>query len=225
MSYNYKTIVNNPKERSMLIYPWCYWDDVFTEEELDQMCDYFSKHGVERGKTQGQDEKDVANLEIEISKSSESNSSELIFPRKSMVKFHNYSKDTAWFFDKLNWAIEQINTRFYNFDLNGYDAVQYTEYYDYEQGKYDFHMDTFMTNPIENEMRKLSITMLLNEPEIDFEGGGFEINQHKETDAIKVDTKRGRIIAFPSFMLHRVAPVTKGTRKSLVVWVLGPKFK
>lgn len=225
MSYNYKTIANDPKVRSMIIYPWCYWDNVFSQEELDRMCDYFSKHGVERGKTQGQDEKDVANLEIEISQSTKSNSSELNFPRKSMVKFHNYGEDTSWFFHKLNWAIEQLNNQFYNFDLNGYDSVQYTEYYDYEQGKYDFHMDTFMTNPIENEMRKLSITMLLNEPEIDFEGGEFEINQHKEIDPIKVDAKRGRIIAFPSFMLHRVAPVTKGTRKSLVVWVLGPKFR
>ena len=89
-------------------------------------------------------------------------------------------------------------------------------------------MDTIMdvqVDPRDVEIRKLSITMLLNEPGIDFEGGGFEINNGRESESLKVETKRGRIIAFPSFMIHRVAPVTKGTRKSLVVWVLGPKFK
>ena len=65
----------------------------------------------------------------------------------------------------------------------------------------------------------------MNEPGVDFEGGDFEINQGQEKDATKVDAKKGRILAFPSFMLHRVAPTTKGKRKSLVFWALGPKFK
>ena len=149
-------------------------------------------------------------------------------PRKSMVKFHNYNENTAWVFERLNSTIDQVNSRFYNFDLNGYDSMQYTEYYDYESGKYDFHMDTIMDTTIDFkdvEVRKLSMTLVLNEPGVDFEGGAFEINNGRESDPMKVEAPRGRIILFPSFMLHRVAPVTKGTRKSLVVWVLGPKFK
>lgn len=220
MSYNYKGITNNPFERSRIIYPYCWWDGTFTDEELDQMCDYFLKHGVQRGTTVGQNPEDTANLEIAVS---EPNA-----PRKSMVKFHNRNEDTDWFFSKLNMSIEHLNNYFYNFDLNGYDSVQYTEYYDYENGKYDFHMDTIMDTTIDHrdvEVRKLSITMVLNEPGVDFEGGGFEINNGRENESLKVDAKRGRIIAFPSFMIHRVAPVTKGIRKSLVIWVLGPKFR
>ena len=40
-----------------------------------------------------------------------------------------------------------------------------------------------------------------------------------------VEMRKGTLILFPSFQLHRIAPVTKGVRKSLVVWVLGPKFR
>jgi PKHD-type hydroxylase len=220
MSYNYKGITNNPFERSRIIYPWCYWDNTFTNEELDQICELLVKDGVQRATTVGQNSEDTANLEIEISKPEA--------PRKSMVKFHNYNENTAWIFERLNFAIDQCNSRFYNFDLNGYDSMQYTEYYDYESGKYDFHMDTIMDTTIDSkdvEVRKLSMTLVLNEPDVDFEGGGFEINNGRELDSLKVEAPRGRMILFPSFMIHRVAPVTKGTRKSLVVWVLGPKFK
>jgi PKHD-type hydroxylase len=71
----------------------------------------------------------------------------------------------------------------------------------------------------------LSITLLLNEPGIDFEGGNFEINKGSPTEVDIVDMKKGMLIAFPSFLIHRVAPVTKGTRKSIVIWVQGPKFR
>jgi PKHD-type hydroxylase len=220
MSYNYKGIMNNPYERSRIIYPYCWWDGTFTNEELNNICELLAKDGVQRATTVGQNPEDTANLEIEISKPEA--------PRKSMVKFHNYNENTGWIFEKLNFTIDQVNSRFYNFDLNGYDGIQYTEYYDYEGGKYDFHMDTIMDTTIDFkdvEVRKLSMTLVLNEPGVDFEGGAFEINNGRESEALKVDAPRGRIILFPSFMIHRVAPVTKGTRKSLVVWVLGPKFK
>jgi PKHD-type hydroxylase len=74
---------------------------------------------------------------------------------------------------------------------------------------------------LDAEPRKLSLTLLLND---DFEGGEFQVNDGKEEMAITVPMNKGRVVLFPSFMIHRVKPVTKGVRKSLVVWVLGPKF-
>ena len=219
MSHNYKTIYNNPNERMRKFYTWCFWDGAFTNEELDKMCDYFSKAGVERGTTVGR--RDEANNTITQMPNEE--------VRKSNVKFHNYGDpETIWIFQRMNWVIEQINNQFYNFDLNGYDTFQYTEYDDFEQGRYDFHQDTIMGQNLPNDMvetRKLSITLLLNEPGVDFEGGDFQINSGQEKDAETVELKRGRMIFFPSFAIHRVAPVTKGRRKSVVVWVLGPKFR
>ena len=72
--------------------------------------------------------------------------------------------------------------------------------------------------------RKLSIGMLLNEPGVDFDGGDFMINTSREKNSYKLEMKKGRLVFFPSFMLHTVTPVTRGIRKSLVVWVTGPKF-
>jgi PKHD-type hydroxylase len=218
MSYNYKTIVNNTTERSKYIYPWCYWDGIFNEEDLKKMCDYFDHHGVERGTTIG-----PVDPETKMANGAGQKNEEV---RRSHVKFHLKNNDTAWFFDKINFGIELINNNYYNFDLNGYDMVQYTEYESEELGKYDFHIDTIMDiNTGDCEMRKLSLTILLNKPGIDFEGGNFEINNGNESSPLIVDARPGRIIAFPSFMIHRVAPITKGKRKSLVVWVLGPKFR
>jgi len=222
MSYN--TIMNNPWERHTCIYPWVYWDNAFTEEELQKMCDYFAEQGVERGTTVGGKISEANTGEIKI----EQSPNEKV--RKSNVKFHNRNENTAWIYDRLNWVIQQLNEQFYGFDLYGYDTMQYTEYESVEGGKYDFHMDTIMGRNVPLDMqtqgiRKLSLTMALNEPGVDFEGGNFQINQGQEADAESVELKRGRIIAFPSWMLHRVAPTTKGKRKSLVIWVLGPKFK
>ena len=66
---------------------------------------------------------------------------------------------------------------------------------------------------------------MLSEPGVDFEGGEFEINQGTETNPMVTDTKKNRAIVFPSWTIHRVKPVIKGVRKSLVIWVVGPKFK
>jgi len=74
-------------------------------------------------------------------------------------------------------------------------------------------------------VRKLSMTVLLNS---NYEGGEFQFATI-ENEECKISTpefnKIGMIIVFPSDMEHRVAPVTKGIRYSLVVWFLGPPFK
>ncbi len=66
------------------------------------------------------------------------------------------------------------------------------------------------------------MTLCLNDG---FEGGDFLINEGNQDNAKAVPVKKGRAILFPSFMCHKVTPVTAGTRKSLVLWCLGPKFR
>jgi PKHD-type hydroxylase len=216
MAYN--KIINNPIERTMISYPWSYWDGAFNAEELDKVCKYFTEQGVERGTTVGK--KDSITGET-IQEPNEK-------VRISDVKFHFYdptNENTLWIFQRINYVVESLNEQFFNYDLNGYDSFQYTEYQAHEGGKYDFHMDTIMgKNKPANmpETRKLSVTLVLND---DFEGGEFYMNNGQEKDAELIPTGKGRLILFPSFLIHRVAPVTKGVRKSLVVWVNGPKFK
>ena len=241
MSHSYKTIYNWPVERQRRFYTWCYWDNAFNGEELDKIEDMLGKEELERGTTIGEKPVDKANTEnssIQVAKTNSSNSGGVIVSqqpnekaRKSDVKFINFDNFQGpydFIFDRLNYVVESINNQYYNFDINGYESFQYTVYHDHEEGKYDWHQDTIMGGHIPNDMfetRKLSITFLVNDPEKDFEGGQFQINTGQEKDAESIPFKRGRIIVFPSFMIHRVAPVTKGIRKSIVVWVMGPKFR
>lgn len=208
---SYGSIYNFPDERARITFPFVWWDGLFTDEELDQIVEYCDEQGLERGltvKSEGQSpEEDV---------------------RKSNVKFHNYNENTQFIFDKMNWVIQEMNNRFYNFDINGWESFQYGTYDGKEGGKYDWHMDMIMGNKRGDEMyltRKLSVVMLLTEPGVDFEGGEFQINGSSESKPDVPELKKGRIIAFPSWMVHRVMPVTSGVRKSIVIWVLGPKFK
>jgi PKHD-type hydroxylase len=71
--------------------------------------------------------------------------------------------------------------------------------------------------------RKLSMAMLLSDPS-EFEGGEFQVKTTSD-DVQTLEVKKGRAWFFPSYMLHRVTPVTKGVRRSLVLWVGGPQFK
>ena len=74
--------------------------------------------------------------------------------------------------------------------------------------------------------RKLSLSIMLND-ESEFSGGELQMIIDSQTmeKPITVPHKRGRFVFFPAFIVHRVAPVKSGTRKSLVFWALGPKFR
>ena len=83
------------------------------------------------------------------------------------------------------------------------------------------------SNPIRAikfDIRKISYSILLNDPS-EYEGGELHIwDGHGEGDTLIKDLKAGYLVAFPSFLLHEVTPVTKGTRKSLVCWARGPRW-
>tara|TARA_X000001382_G_C3140577_1_gene169435 strand:+ start:342 stop:1019 length:678 start_codon:yes stop_codon:yes gene_type:complete len=225
MSHSYKTIYNWPEERQRKFYTWCYWQNAFNDEELDKVVKLMDSVELERGTTVGQKQDANANNKIVATQAP----NEAV--RKSDVRFWTYDNGQGkadWIFHRLNNVIEGINNQFYNFDINGYESFQYTVYHGKEKGKYDFHQDTIMGKNLPPDMyecRKLSITFLLNDPKKDFKGGDFQINSGEEKNAESIPMNKGDIIIFPSFLIHRVAPVTKGTRKSIVVWVLGPKFR
>ena len=194
-------IINNTAEKSSIFYPYVYWDEYFTNEELKLIVGYCENKKLEAGQVQRGISKDI---------------------RKSKINFTNPDEENRWVFNKLNSFVKMINDKFYGLDLIGYNAFQFSTYNAKEKGHYDWHVDSYMgnMNPQGNGLqRKLSMTLLLND---DFEGGNFEINLSKPQ---KIDVKKGRAIFFPSFVLHRVTPVTKGIRKSLVIWVEGPRWK
>ena len=138
---------------------------------------------------------------------------------------------TAWFvpcektkhiWEKIVNAIAEVNRSFFHLDLTGcYEPGQLSLYVGSEQAHYDWHID--MSEKTDTVPRKLSMSLMLSNPN-DFEGGELQIKAN--SDEVKnAEQAKGRAWFFPSYMLHRVAPVTKGVRRSLVLWVGGPPFR
>ena len=115
----------------------------------------------------------------------------------------------------------------WNFELDVFEPLQYTVY-EGNGAHYGWHTDNFL-GPPEETVRKISFTILLNKPRVDFEGGQLVIEQGGpnigRNRRATPDLRQGDIVLFPSYHWHKVTPVTKGVRKSLVGWVRGPQWK
>lgn len=139
--------------------------------------------------------------------------------RRSQTVFFGPEQKYAWLYDRLWGAAQECNRRFFCVDLAGVEAnVQLARYDSTDRGFYDWHTDFAGIRPL----RKLSISIQLSNPE-DYAGGDLELLYGTEPQ--KLDRSRGNFIVFPSFMLHRVTPVTRGTRWSLVAWILGTRWR
>jgi len=122
-------------------------------------------------------------------------------------------------YDALDTFIQKANLNHFGFDdVRITEQAQFTEYP--EGGFYDWHMDadTFMAH--EPPVRKISMTLLLNDPS-EFEGGDLELLRPGNFKPLK----QGHAVCFASFLNHRVNPVKRGMRQSLVVWFGGKPFK
>ena len=146
------------------------------------------------------------------------------------TKNDNYrTSEVRWvgsdsFISNMIWDYaKEANRNAFGFDIDYLKDVQFTTYNASENGKYDWHHDTFWGNSSSYD-RKLSIVVQLTDPE-EYDGGLFEMdNQYEQPNAESLSAK-GTVLVFPSFIPHRVTELTRGTRKSLVAWVEGPKFK
>ncbi len=135
--------------------------------------------------------------------------------RDSTVRFLYPTADNRWIFDKLEYALMRLNEG-YGFKLLGfYEGFQVATYQ--PGGHYDWHMDLGKRS---SSTRKLSMTVQLSDAG-DYEGGELEF---RATDEL-APTEQGYMIVFPSFLLHRVRPLTRGKRVSLVSWISGPPFR
>jgi PKHD-type hydroxylase len=132
------------------------------------------------------------------------------------------NKDTQWLWEKLTNVIADVNSQFFKFDLTGcYEGIQLGIYKESDKGHYDWHTDATATDKY--VPRKLSMSLLLSDPS-EFEGGDLQVKTYSD-EIQTLNMIKGRAWFFPSYTLHRVTPVTKGVRRSLVLWVGGPEFK
>lgn len=188
----------------------CNWNNLFNTDELNSITHYCESFNKETAGIGG------GNL---------SNNSPPEQIRKSRVSWINRNQNSDWFFDKIHIAVNKLNSRFFGFDINPIDVFQYT-LYDDRDSHYNWHWDMHVGNSLEElycpKQRKVSAVLQLSDPN-DYQGGDLEFN---ECGNIKtVERKQGLLCIFPSFMLHRVTPVKRGIRKTLVGWFDGPDWR
>jgi predicted 2-oxoglutarate/Fe(II)-dependent dioxygenase YbiX len=139
--------------------------------------------------------------------------------RRSQVVMFRMEPEYAWLYERVWAAAQECNRLFFCVDIAGVEAnIQLARYDASDRGFYGWHTDFADLRP----RRKISVSIQLSRSE-DYDGGDLELMF--ATQPHKIDRSRGTFIAFPSFMLHRVTPVTRGTRWSLVAWVLGTRWR
>lgn len=200
MSYRLSPPPNPPNS----CVPFVVWDNAFTDQELEDFTAYCNKLPLQASEVGGH--KGEAPKEI----------------RSSKIGWIAPFADggNQWIFDKMGAIARAMNSQFFHFDLTDIaENMQYTFYDADESGHYDWHQDMGVNGLL--PPRKLSLVLLLTDTAL-FEGGDLQIF----TNGINLpEQQRGRVIGFPSFIPHRVTPVTKGQRRSLVCWVGGPHFR
>ncbi len=183
----------------------CFWEGFLTDQDINHILsrpEWFNNKEAQIGNGTG----GVVDKE----------------KRTTNVSWMGCDSNNHEIWQKITTAIWAANRQFFQFDLTGcYEHAQLGAYSEKDSGHYDWHIDSGLetvTIP-----RKLSMALLLSDPS-EFEGGNLEFMS--ENDKVTVaDQKRGRAWFFPSWTLHRVTPVTRGLRRSLVIWAGGPAFK
>ena len=180
--------------------PFVHYDDVLDQEHVQKLLDVAKTEDFESavtGKQGGIVQDDTM--------------------RKADLHWIRPNPTTTWIYDNIAHYIQECNTFRYRMDIGGFgEPLQLTKYQD-NGGHYEWHMDIGEGRP---SLRKLSFSLILKNAE---EGGELQFKVSHNTQHILPGI--GTLVIFPSYILHRVAPITKGERISLVGWVGGDHFK
>lgn len=183
--------------------PFVIWENGFSKEEIDKIVAAGELSAFNKGQV-GAGGGAVIDSAI----------------RDTDIVWLEQNEANGWIYEKLSAAAARVNYDKFQFDLVNLQPLQYSKYK--LDGHYSWHYDSGPNMP---EHRKLSVVLGLSDP-ASYEGGELQINAHGDQNkphSLKI--KRGDLVVFPSFMGHRVTPVTSGERLTLVGWAVGPKFK
>jgi PKHD-type hydroxylase len=136
--------------------------------------------------------------------------------RDTIVRF---AEENHWFGLKMfEYGKRASNECKWDFLISSHEAVQYAEYTHGQH--YDWHIDTFFLSGSSSD-RKITVVCLMNDPS-EFEGGQLILRFQNE---YVVPLAKGSIVAFPSFLEHKVTPIISGTRYTATMWLSGPGFR
>jgi len=186
-----------------LIPTFVVWENAFTSAELDMLIAFGDGLAAETATVKSADPDGAVRGDIRI----------------TQTAWMPPSPQSQWIYDRVQRVARNLNDKSYQFDLRGFsENLQYTIYHGTEGGYYGWHVDQ---GPLKVQ-RKFSISVQLSDP-AGYEGCDLEFQAGNKIET--APRTRGAVIAFPSYVLHRVTPCTRGTRKALVAWTTGPKLK
>ena len=180
---------------------YAHWDGAFTDAEIDQI--------IALGLSLNPSE---SRLDVDSNAAVRLSTNAWIYP----------TAESEWLYKKMNLAIDYMNKRFFNYDINLQEPYQFASYDSGREEFYGRHLDTTFGEFSPAASRKLSITLQLTDGS-DYSGGDLLLYQGDKP--LVAPKKKGMMVAFPSFIMHEVTPVTAGTRYSLVTWCHGPLFR
>jgi PKHD-type hydroxylase len=206
-----------------------YFKSVLTPKFCDELLAYGKKHQEQIALTGGID----SDRDLKKKPLSKKEIKDLKKKRNSNIVWLN----DRWIYNEIQPYINEANKKAgWNFDWDYSESCQFTKY---APGQYyGWHCDSWdmpYNNPNDfntnGKIRKLSVTCSLSDPS-EYQGGELEFNfnnpEKGKKDNIKKCTEilpRGSLVVFPSFVWHRVCPVKKGVRYSLVIWNLGHPYR
>tara|TARA_R100001509_G_scaffold164531_2_gene142474 strand:+ start:1562 stop:2158 length:597 start_codon:yes stop_codon:yes gene_type:complete len=187
-----------------------YRENFLSGDECDKIIEELDTEDLEDGQLVGDYEEGIINKNV----------------RRTLNKdiiFDRYKKpfDDTNLFNRVESALKIANIQYFNYDVEGIDKLRFLKYG--IGGRYEWHTDY---GRHECSMRKLTGIIQLSDSN-DYEGGDFEfgLTDTEGSGLLKGNRTKGCLLVFPSFLSHRVAPLTKGKRYSIITWLEGDTFR
>jgi PKHD-type hydroxylase len=194
-----------PLSAPSVLGPFVIWDGILGADELDAIERYGDRLPLKPAALTG----DKAGYDNAI--------------RSSRVAWLERNAETASLYRRMEEIVLELNRRYFQYDLSGLAPMQYAVYDATEQGHFDWHTDYGRERGYEqHEPRKLSLSLQLSHAH-QYQGGELQGQTRSQVEI--APKSRGALIAFSSFLLHCVTPITSGVRKSLVIWAQGPEYR
>jgi PKHD-type hydroxylase len=186
--------------------PYCVWGKAFTPEECDSIIEICETLEFQKGRVGG-----------------DPNGGVIDDVRNSDITWLHPTHDNDWIHKRLSSLMSRINYDKFQVDLDCFDGFQYSKYGPDQH--YGWHTDTIIAPPNAEQHRKLSMSLMLTDP-ADYEGGELLLAPNGDNQkATSIKRDKGDLVVFYSHTPHKVVPVTKGERVTLVSWALGPKLR
>lgn len=198
---------NHPKEIEDYIAPVVVPVVMFSKEECERIVNATASFKLQSGKIESIKEGFKLNVDKNAAR------------RARGVAIDKESQFFAWVYKRVVSVVVSLNAKYWKYPISDdyrsplIEHIQYQTYHDTELGHYDWHQDVSARGTLAT--RRISITIQLSD-ESEYEGGDLLLKGSKDDTPMPKDHGYG--IVFPSYMLHKVSPVTKGIRRSMAIW-------